>query len=130
MTSIIPSQAIELPHEMTTTGFELPGFRIHMSLGVVRGVVVRSRSVFGTIGASFQTLVGGTHVEVTRAESRGGATGHAARALGLSDRGRLEPGMRADLARWRVRHPSELAYWLGGELLAELFVAGKTTKPR
>ena len=59
MTSIIPDQAIELPHEMTTTGFELPGYQIGMCLGVVRGVVVRSRSVFGTIGASFQTLVGG-----------------------------------------------------------------------
>ncbi len=59
MPSIIPAQAIDFPHEMTTTGFELPGFRIDVSLGVVRGVVVRSRSVFGTIGASFQTLVGG-----------------------------------------------------------------------
>ncbi len=34
--SIIPAQAIDVPHEMTTTGFELPGFRIHTSLGVVR----------------------------------------------------------------------------------------------
>ncbi len=59
MPSIIPSQAIDVPHEMTTTGFELPGFRIEMSLGVVRGVVVRSRSVFGTIGASLQTIMGG-----------------------------------------------------------------------
>jgi len=59
MTSIIPAQAIDFPHEMTTTGFELPGYRIHASLGVVRGVVVRSRSVFGTLGATFQTLVGG-----------------------------------------------------------------------
>ncbi|MCL4867319.1 MAG: heavy metal-binding domain-containing protein [Gemmatimonadales bacterium] len=44
---------------MTTTGFELPGFQIVMSLGVVRGVVVRSRSVFGTIGAGLQTILGG-----------------------------------------------------------------------
>ena len=42
-----------------TTALELPGYRIVRSLGVVRGIVVRSRSVFGTIGASFQTLVGG-----------------------------------------------------------------------
>ncbi len=59
MSSIIPSQAIDVPHEMTTTGFELPGFQIVMSLGVVRGVVVRSRSVFGTIGAGLQTILGG-----------------------------------------------------------------------
>lgn len=59
MNSIIPSQAYDFPHEMTTTTFDLPGYRIVTSLGVVRGVVVRSRSVFGTIGAGFQTLVGG-----------------------------------------------------------------------
>lgn len=44
---------------MTTTAFTIDGFRIVKSLGVVRGVLVRSRSVFGTIGASLQTLVGG-----------------------------------------------------------------------
>ena len=59
MDSVVRSQAADVPYNMTTTGFELPGFRIVSSLGVVRGVVVRSRSVFGTIGASFQTLFGG-----------------------------------------------------------------------
>jgi uncharacterized protein YbjQ (UPF0145 family) len=44
---------------MVTTALELPGYRIVRNLGIVRGIVVRSRSVFGTIGASFQTLVGG-----------------------------------------------------------------------
>ena len=42
-----------------TTAFELNGSKITKNLGVVRGVTVRSRSVFGNIGASFQTLVGG-----------------------------------------------------------------------
>ena len=46
-------------HQMATTAFELPNFRITQNLGVVRGIVVRSRNVFATIGASFQTLVGG-----------------------------------------------------------------------
>jgi uncharacterized protein YbjQ (UPF0145 family) len=46
-------------HHMVTTAFELPGFRIVRNLGVVRGITVRSRSVFGTIGGSLQTLVGG-----------------------------------------------------------------------
>jgi uncharacterized protein YbjQ (UPF0145 family) len=46
-------------HPLTTTAFELPGFRVVKSLGVVRGVVVRSRSVIGNIGASFQALIGG-----------------------------------------------------------------------
>jgi len=59
MVRIVPSQVLDLPHEMTTTAFELPGFRIEASLGVVRGVVVRSRSLFGTVGAGLQTLMGG-----------------------------------------------------------------------
>ncbi len=59
MTSIIHSQVADIPYNMTSTTFDLPGYRIVETLGVVRGVVVRSRSVFGTIGASFQTLVGG-----------------------------------------------------------------------
>lgn len=48
-----------IPHAMTTTQFELPGFQLVRSLGVVRGIIVRSRSLFGTIGAGLQTLVGG-----------------------------------------------------------------------
>lgn len=59
MNSIVRSQAADVPYNMTTTAFDLPGFRIVASMGVVRGVVVRSRSVFGTIGAGFQTLFGG-----------------------------------------------------------------------
>ena len=59
MPSIIHSQVADIPSNMTTTGFDVPGFRIVDNLGVVRGVVVRSRSVFGTIGASFQTMLGG-----------------------------------------------------------------------
>lgn len=48
-----------IPHEMTSTTFDLVGYEVVASLGVVRGIVVRSRSVFGTIGAGLQTLVGG-----------------------------------------------------------------------
>jgi uncharacterized protein YbjQ (UPF0145 family) len=46
-------------HNMVTTQFELDGFRVTRTMGVVRGIVVRSRSIFGTIGAGLQTLVGG-----------------------------------------------------------------------
>lgn len=59
MTPIVHSQAADVPYNMTSTGFDLPGYRIVASLGVVRGVVVRSRSVFGTVGASVQSLFGG-----------------------------------------------------------------------
>jgi uncharacterized protein YbjQ (UPF0145 family) len=44
---------------MVTTAFDLPNYRTVQNLGVVRGIVVRSRNVFATIGASLQTLVGG-----------------------------------------------------------------------
>ena len=46
-------------HRMTTTAFELPGHTTVECLGVVRGIVVRSRSLFGTIGGALQTVVGG-----------------------------------------------------------------------
>ncbi len=48
-----------IDHALTTTAFTLDGYHIEKTLGVVRGVTVRSRSLFGTIGASLQTLVGG-----------------------------------------------------------------------
>jgi uncharacterized protein YbjQ (UPF0145 family) len=44
---------------MVTTAFDIPGYRIVKSFGLVRGITVRSRSIFGTIGASLETLVGG-----------------------------------------------------------------------
>ena len=51
MTAISPARV--------TTALELPGCRIVRNVGVVRGIVVRSRSIVGTLGASLQTLVGG-----------------------------------------------------------------------
>jgi uncharacterized protein YbjQ (UPF0145 family) len=48
-----------VPHSNVTTAFDLPGFRIRKNFGVVRGIVVRSRSIVGTIGAGLQTIVGG-----------------------------------------------------------------------
>lgn len=62
-------------HEMTTTAFTLDGYRVVKTLGVVKGITVRSRSIFGTIGGSLQTLAGGnislfTNLcEKTRAEA-------------------------------------------------------------
>ena len=45
--------------QLVTTAFDLPGHRVVRNLGVMRGIVVRSRSIVGTLGASLQTLVGG-----------------------------------------------------------------------
>jgi len=46
-------------HPLTTTTFELPGYRTVRSLGVVRGIIVRSRSIVGNIGANIQSIFGG-----------------------------------------------------------------------
>ncbi|HSX41988.1 MAG TPA: YbjQ family protein [Candidatus Saccharimonadales bacterium] len=48
-----------MDHKNVTTALELPGFKIKKNLGLVRGITVRSRSLFGTMGAGFQTLFGG-----------------------------------------------------------------------
>jgi uncharacterized protein YbjQ (UPF0145 family) len=46
-------------HALTTTAFELPTYRVVKSFGVVRGIIVRSRSIVGNIGANIQSLFGG-----------------------------------------------------------------------
>ena len=48
-----------VPHNMVTTAFTLDGYQIVRNFGLVRGIIVRSRSIVGTIGAGLQTLVGG-----------------------------------------------------------------------
>jgi uncharacterized protein YbjQ (UPF0145 family) len=64
-----------MDHGMTTTAFTIDGYRIVRNLGVVRGITVRSRSIFGTIGGALQTLAGGNITlftqlcEKTRAEA-------------------------------------------------------------
>ena len=70
-------------HHMVTTAFELTGFRVVQNLGVVRGIVVRSRNLFVNIGAAFQSLVGGNITawtnlcEQTRADAFGIMIQHA-----------------------------------------------------
>jgi uncharacterized protein YbjQ (UPF0145 family) len=46
-------------HSLVTTAFDLPGYTVVRNFGVVRGIIVRSRSVFGQIGAGFQSMFGG-----------------------------------------------------------------------
>ena len=54
-----PAQAMNQTHPLTTTAFELAGYRTTRSLGVVRGIIVRSRSIIGNVGANIQSLFGG-----------------------------------------------------------------------
>lgn len=58
-TAIQPPLARGVSHSMVTTAFDIEGYKVVRNLGVVRGIVVRSRSIIGTIGAGLQTLVGG-----------------------------------------------------------------------
>jgi uncharacterized protein YbjQ (UPF0145 family) len=64
-----------MDHRLTTTAFTLDGYRVVETLGVVRGITVRSRSILGTIGGSLQTILGGNITlfselcEKTRAEA-------------------------------------------------------------
>ncbi|KAF1722851.1 imidazolonepropionase [Pseudoxanthomonas japonensis] len=66
-----------------------------------------------------------THFRLTPEDALRGATVHAAQALGMSDRGRLVAGQRADFVRWRIGQPAQLAYWLGGDLLSGVYAGGR-----
>ena len=82
--STYPPPHSSLDPALVTTAFELPGYKIVRNCGVVRGIVVRSRNVFATIGAGLQTLVGGDITlftelcEKTRQDSFAMMTLHAA----------------------------------------------------
>ena len=64
-----------MDHTLVTTAFTIDGWRIAKNLGIVRGITVRSRNIFGTIGGSLQTIFGGNITlftelcEKTRAEA-------------------------------------------------------------
>ena len=60
------AQPVFLDPAMVTTALELSGYRIVRNLGVVRGIVVRSRNVFATLGASLQTILGGNITLLTQ----------------------------------------------------------------
>ena len=62
---------------------------------------------------------------LTPEECLAGVTRAAAGALGLSDRGTIEIGKRADLAIWDISHPRDLSYWLGSQFLSGLFISGR-----
>ncbi len=66
-----------------------------------------------------------TLFRMTPLEALQGVTTHAARALGLSDRGTLSPGKLADLAVWQARHPAELSYRIGATALHKRIFAGR-----
>jgi imidazolonepropionase len=65
-----------------------------------------------------------TLFRMTPEEALLGATAHAARALGLSDRGRIAAGLRADLAVWDATHPAELSYRIGATPLHSRIIGG------
>jgi len=80
----LPGMPVWQRNAALATAFELPGYRVVKNLGMVRGIRVRSRSIFGTLGASLQTIVGGnitlfeTMCEQTREQALELMTAHAA----------------------------------------------------
>jgi imidazolonepropionase len=66
-----------------------------------------------------------TLFRLTPEEALRGVTANAARALGLADRGTLAVGQRADLVLWNARQPAELCYWIGGDLVRQLWLGGR-----
>ena len=64
-----------------------------------------------------------TLFRLTPEEALRGATVNAARALGLADRGTLEPGRRADFVVWNAKRPADLCYWIGGGLARRVHLA-------
>jgi uncharacterized protein YbjQ (UPF0145 family) len=81
--SNIEERKFKMDHSMTTTTFEIQGYRVVKQVGVVRGIIVRSRSLLGTIGGSLQTIFGGNITlfselcEKTRGEAFEMMTKHA-----------------------------------------------------
>lgn len=69
--------------------------------------------------------MGATLFRMTPSECLAGVTRHAARALGLSDRGVIAPGQRADLAVWDITHPAELSYRIGFNPLHARIIGGE-----
>jgi uncharacterized protein YbjQ (UPF0145 family) len=74
-------------HALTTTAFELPGYRVVKSHGVVRGIVVRSRSVIGNIGAGLQSLIGGNITIYTKLAERARAEAYQLMAAHATEMG-------------------------------------------
>jgi imidazolonepropionase len=66
-----------------------------------------------------------TLFRLTPEEALRGVTANAARALGLADRGTLAVGLRADLVAWHARQPAELCYWMGGNLMRQVYLGGR-----
>lgn len=79
-----PPNTPTLPEAMVTTALDLPGYRIVRNIGVVRGIIMRSRSIIGTLGAALQTIGGGNITlftelcEKTRRDAFGLMAQHAA----------------------------------------------------
>jgi uncharacterized protein YbjQ (UPF0145 family) len=87
----VEAKTMSVNINMVTTAFELPGYRVVRTLGLVRGITVRSRSILGNLGASLQTIIGGNITifeelcEKAREEALGNmllhATQHGANAV-------------------------------------------------
>jgi uncharacterized protein YbjQ (UPF0145 family) len=103
---------------LVTTAFDLPGWRLTRNLGLVRGIIVRSRSIVGTLGASLQTLVGGNITLYTELCEKARADAYALMLQHAADAGaNAVIGMRYDAVEIAPGVTEVLAY--GTAVLAE-----------
>ena len=94
-----------IPHQMTTTQFELDGYQITRSMGIVRGIIVRSRSLIGTIGAGLQTLVGGNITLLTELCEKTRADSFSSSCAALTD---ISASSLNINLRWRAQYSAQL----------------------
>ena len=123
------STAVLLPGAFLTLGeTQLPPIDEMRSRGVPMAVATDCNPGTSPIcSLRVAMMLAARQFGLTPEECLAGVTRAAAGALGLPDRGTLEPGKRADLAIWDVGHPRELTYWFGTPQLAELITGGQTT---
>ncbi|MEZ4402737.1 MAG: imidazolonepropionase [Kofleriaceae bacterium] len=122
-----------------TVAVMLPGACVQLRLPVPPVAALRAAGVAratatdlnpgssNTENLPLQLWLATTHFGMTVEEAWLGVTRHAARALGLADRGRLAPGARADLCVWDCDHPAAVAYHYGAQRPAQVIIAGEAT---
>lgn len=104
----------------------LPPFQAFRAQGVPMAVATDCNPGTSPLQSLRQAMqLACTHFRLTPEEALRGATVNGARALGLRDRGALRVGLRADFVQWRIGHPAELCYWLGGALARAVHAGGR-----
>ena len=111
---------------LTLSETQLPPVDVMRDSGVAIALATDCNPGTSPLTSVRETMALGCRLfRLTPEECLAGVTRAAAGALGLSDRGTIEIGKRADLAIWDISHPRDLSYWLGSQSLSGLFISGR-----